>query len=161
MMQDDEVCSAGIALLFVSLAVRHCGQFAINVKGWSMGSTLGPSATVNVRPLERSPRCGDIVLVVIGGNLVIHRVVSYGSSHVVTKGDRCRRTDGSVAMNDVLGLVASINRSGSPLVPWHWRWPFAPLIALLSRLEAADVSSRRLGNVVHKAWYYLSRLLRL
>ncbi|MCB9731471.1 MAG: S24/S26 family peptidase [Deltaproteobacteria bacterium] len=75
--------------------------------GQSMWPLLREGAEVVVVPLTAAPAVGDVVLLVLGGRLVLHRVVRVlADGAVVTKGDAELGADPPVAAADLLGRVA-------------------------------------------------------
>jgi hypothetical protein len=89
---------ANMAEALLSLHFEQGTEFILHVTGWSMGPTLGPSQDVVVRPLERTPAFGDVVLVRRESQWLIHRVIGQKMDGrqwlFVTKGDYSRRSTG-------------------------------------------------------------------
>ena len=100
--------------------VRTFGEVRLRVFGTSMVPSIIPGDLVLVRSAglqEIFP--GEVVLYMRSGRFFVHRVVeriliagedSLGESHLITRGDRLRRTDAPVSSAELLGRVVSIER---------------------------------------------------
>ncbi len=99
--------------------------------------------TVEVRPRTRSVDVGDVVLVMLGGGLVLHRVVAVEDQGVVTKGDAVGWCDPRVPLDEVLGVVDPTGRSrlvgrlGARWIATVSRLGAEPLAMALGKLRVA------------------------
>lgn len=122
----DELC----VLLSESLA--HGRPLSFTARGWSMAPFIKDNDLLTVSPLPgHEPQTGDIVACRFpgAGRLVVHRVVGRTGGALLIRGDNTDRPDGTVAREDVLGVVTGIERAGRK-VPTG---PSPLLIAFLSR----------------------------
>ena len=145
-----EASPAEVAGELMKVHFQSGRHVTLNVEGWSMGHTLGPSRQIAVMPVIRPPRLGDVVLLKARNRLIAHRIIRKipGGQYYITKGDNCTTADTPVAYLDIIGLVMGIKEGGRIRNPWHWTWPFSLFAVLLSRLynqkfpEAALLLSR-------------------
>lgn len=86
----------------------------IRATGVSMFPCLMPGVTLHVLPA--APRRADVVVVLLGGRLVAHRVVSVDERQIVTRGDATRHNDRPCPLADVLGVVDGTSRAYGRLV---------------------------------------------
>ena len=74
-------------------------------RGNSMRPFLPDGTPVMLRPLEgRPPRVGETVLVPLGDDVALHRVVRVHGALVTTRGDGCPRGDPPVPVTAVQGV---------------------------------------------------------
>ena len=70
-------------------------------------------------------KVGDIVLVVYGGNMILHRVYAINGSQITLMGDGNLQGTEEVALTEVLGTVIQIikpnGRCRKPKKAWLWR----------------------------------------
>ena len=93
-----------MTLLREAMEQRRTARF--RVYGDSMLPTLWDGAQVELRPLSRPPRRGEIVALVIEGALRVHRVRRLETDgNVVTQGDAALHPDLPTRPADVLGRV--------------------------------------------------------
>ena len=121
-----------------SLHIEQGREVVLQVKGSSMWPTIGSFEEVVVRPLERQPSLGEIVLLRNGSQMVVHRVIGRASGQqgfILTKGDNCRNSDQPVAQSNIVGLAIGIKKEEGVFIPWELRAPYSWIIALLSGLE--------------------------
>ncbi len=78
----------------------------MHVFGRSMAPTLSSGVQIEVRPLTRAPRRGDVVACERAGRLVVHRVVRVQGTEVLTQGDALSTPDPLWSLSDLLGRVA-------------------------------------------------------
>ncbi len=93
----------------VALAREHLASgrsFVFRAFGESMWPTYRSGASVRVEPCEQaSIRCGDVVLVELNQQLVLHRVVHRTGDTLTTKGDGVPHPDPPLPLGAVLGRV--------------------------------------------------------
>ena len=86
----------------------------IQLHGSSMRPLIRPEKdTVTIMPLVRDPMIGDIVLFRRSdGKNIAHRVCKIFPGGIQTWGDNCLFPDAPKKLEDVFGLIVSIERSG-------------------------------------------------
>jgi hypothetical protein len=85
----------------------------LRVFGRSMTPALRGGTRIEIRPLTRGPRLGDVVACERGGRLVVHRVVGVQGSRIITQGDALSAPDPAWSIAEVLGLVF-LPENGTP-----------------------------------------------
>jgi len=135
------------------------GKLRLCVTGFSMVPTLWPGDMVTVeRKLPAQVLPGELVVAENLGHLRLHRVVessfAQGDNRLITRGDSCPANDDPPVMPDqVLGVVASIERRGASFVPRSQR----PRIAcLFSRLIPLGVRLTRIAFRFRRLFYLTS-----
>jgi signal peptidase I len=88
------------------------GQARLPVTGSSMFPCMQPGDLLEIRRPAGPIRSGDVVIYQRHDRLVVHRVVGQTADLIVTRGDRLRHPDAPVPVNEVLGIVAAIERRG-------------------------------------------------
>lgn len=99
---------AGGAGVHVARAQLAAGRpLRARAAGQSMWPFVREGEELVVWPIAGGPEVGDVVLVVLGGELVLHRVVRVRrGGGVVTKGDAELGVDPPIDAGDVLGRLA-------------------------------------------------------
>jgi len=85
----------------------------IKLVGCSMSPTLKPNRdSLNIIPISFTlPQKGDVVLAKYNGDTILHRVVAVDKNMKFTlRGDANLSTYENVEINDILGVLVSINR---------------------------------------------------
>jgi signal peptidase I len=114
------------------------------IEGDSMRPTLRPGDEVVVDLEPRKVRCGDLVALREGEQLVVHRVIERGPP-VITRGDNSPRIDEPLAPGQLLGLVVEIRRDQRRI---SCTGPFRRLLnGVLGRLSRLSFRHRRLRRV--------------
>lgn len=117
------------------LVTKVCGQ--------SMWPLIRDGERVEVRPRSGPVEIGDVVLVMLGHKLVLHRVVAIQSDGVVTKGDAVGWCDPPSRLGEVLGVVdrkgpsRPVLRGGARWVAQVSRLGGEPLAAAIRKLRVA------------------------
>ena len=80
----------------------------ITVVGRSMRPLLPAGSRVQVQPLDRCPRLGQILVFKAGDRLVVHRLIHVretvtGAYELITKGDLSARIDDPIPQDQVVG----------------------------------------------------------
>jgi len=126
----------------VELAREHLAAgrpLTLDAQGHSMWPLIQHGDRVVVQPLAsfNPVTRGDIVLIVLAGRLVLHRVIAVSSFGITTKGDAVARPDPRVDRASVLGVLPRaapiLNRLCACLSSHTGR----PLAAVLQRLRLA------------------------
>ncbi len=84
----------------------------IDAEGGSMFPLIRDGDRVTVQPLKREPRIGDVVLAVIAGRWVLHRVIAVRGAEWVTRGDYRLRPDPPIRRAQIVGLAVRTQRRG-------------------------------------------------
>ena len=124
-------------------------------KGLSMSPFIKDGDLVTVRPLAGAPpRTGDIVAFLhpATGKAAVHRIVRKRSGLFSLKGDNVPDSDGTLSVEQILGIVSRVERAGAKVLLGRRRG--GAVIASLSRtgvlakgLELARrASGRRSGR---------------
>jgi hypothetical protein len=145
---------SGEALTELMRAVLAKGRpLRFRAKGLSMSPFIKDGDVVTVRPLAGArPRTGDVVAFLhpATGRAAVHRVVRERSGLFSLKGDNTPNADGALSLEQILGTVCCIERSGKPV---HLgRRPGRAVIASLSRsgfLTKALGAARRASGRKH------------
>jgi len=126
---------SGEALTELMRAVLAKGKpLRFRAKGLSMSPFIKDGDVVTVRPLAGArPRTGDIVAFLhpATGRAAVHRVVRERSGFFSLKGDNAPESDGVLSLDEILGTVCRIERSGKNVR--LGRGPGRAVIASLSR----------------------------
>lgn len=104
--------------------------------GGSMFPLVRNGDVVRVQPVRDSLRIGDVVLAVIGGRWVLHRIVAVGPFGYTLRGDNRRAADPPVGRAAVVG-VAAWSRRGGRRMPLAWPRPLARAWILATRAVVA------------------------
>jgi signal peptidase I len=117
--------------------VRTFGEVRLHVVGTSMVPSILPGDLISVRrAVAAEISCGESVLYVRDGRMVVHRVVgrtgSPENSLLITRGDRLRHNDSPVSSRELLGKVISIERGNFQRRPGvclsGWEGVIVPLL---------------------------------
>jgi hypothetical protein len=80
----------------------------MRARGWSMHPAIADGAQLTLLHEPGPPKLGDVVMALMGGVLVVHRVVGWRQGAVLLCGDAHRTPDGWVQWGDVLARVTGI-----------------------------------------------------
>ncbi|MEN6310919.1 MAG: S24/S26 family peptidase [Acidobacteriota bacterium] len=126
---------SGEALTELLRSVLAAGRpLRFRARGLSMSPFIKDGDVLTVRPLGgEAPRTGDIVAFIHPetGKAAVHRVVRGKSGLFSLKGDNSPLADGTVALEQILGTVCRVERSGKDIRLARSRG--AAVIAALSR----------------------------
>ena len=123
----------------------HAGRTVrVRARGGSMHPLIPDGSVVELAPVHRPLRVGDVVAAARGDDLLIHRVVGLGDP-VALKGDANGGRDGGVAPGDVFALARRVSTPRGLVMRLD-----TPGAALVGRL-AARVS------LVRERWVRFSR----
>lgn len=87
------------------------GVYVASAAGASMWPLLRDRRdTVEIRPLARAPRVGDVVLFRHRGRYVLHRVARVRGEALDIIGDNCLTFERGVPCADVIGVLAGLHR---------------------------------------------------
>jgi hypothetical protein len=111
-----ELCLSGSALVQLIRPVLARGAaFRFRAKGSSMAPLIQDGDIVQIAPLERPLRFGEVAACLVGESqqLVVHRVVGRQGSRVYTLGDGTwGEPEGPISGEAVLGRVSAVERRG-------------------------------------------------
>ncbi len=97
-------------------------QFSFMARGKSMSPFIREDDTVVISPISGSIGVGDIVLAKTNqGAPVLHRIIKFSPTGVVTKGDAAQEDDGFIPAENVLGKVVQVSGEG---FNFHLNFPF-------------------------------------
>lgn len=137
-------CAMGdcVDIDLVRAAVERRGRAIIPVVGDSMLPAIVPGTCVVVAEAPfAAVSCGDVVAVVIGGRVVVHRVGWRDETHLATVGDNMPLFDPQTANDAFIGVVEGVgpSRSGQPM---HKSLPpvggCSPRLQIVFRAEGFD-----------------------
>ena len=136
-MNTNDPVSTDVASFWLKLRLKDDTKLTCHVQGGSMGVLLGPASQVLVKPVEKLPRLGDIVIARLKNSLVVHRVIrrSLSADTVMIKGDNCRRADGYIARDKIMGRVIGVLKDNQINTPRNMRPPFSVGVALISLMQ--------------------------
>ncbi len=141
-----ELALSGEALTELMRAVLAKGKpLRFRARGLSMSPFIKDGDVVTVRPLAGArPRTGDIVAFLhpATGKAAVHRIVGECSGLFSLKGDNTPGADGALSLDEILGTVCRIERSGKSVL--LGRRPGRAVIASLSR---SGLLTKALGAV--------------
>jgi signal peptidase I len=114
-MNYQEDVSKTLASSLAGEIVRTFGMVRLRASGTSMVPSILPGDLISIQRAglrEISP--GEVVVFIQNGRLLVHRVVSSGSSFdtrcLITRGDRLCHNDPPVYSSELLGRVVSVDR---------------------------------------------------
>jgi len=108
---------AHLKLDLAAEVLTSCGQARLPVTGSSMFPCMQPGDLLEIRRPAGPIRSGDVIVFQRHDRLVVHRVVGQAGDLIVTRGDRLRHPDAPVPVNEVLGIVAAIERRNRRISP--------------------------------------------
>jgi signal peptidase I len=126
---------SGRSLVAILRAVLEKGAPArFQAKGFSMSPFIKNNDVVTISPLKgKRPGLGEIIAFVHRetGGLCVHRIVRKEGAFYITKGDNIAESAESVPAENILGLVARVERGGKEV--FLCLGPERYLVALLGR----------------------------
>lgn len=87
------------------------GQFLFHANGTSMSPHLPDGTDVVLSAISMAPPLGAIVLGIVNGKVVLHRILWSWSGRVLLAGDANGYTDGWIAQHDLAGIVVKWQRA--------------------------------------------------
>jgi hypothetical protein len=131
----DELRLSNLGQLELLRAMRERGvALRTSVRGFSMWPFICDEDVLTIAPVGGCTlRLGDVVAFALpkSGQLAIHRVVARDRAGCLVRGDNARDVDGVVALDEILGRVARVERGGRDVGGGLGRLGF--VIAALSR----------------------------
>lgn len=88
-------------------ALARDGRARLPLRGDSMLPTLPAACEIEVAPLEREPRPGELLVFALGAGLVAHRLTARRGAIWNAQGDNRRAPDAPLAREQVLGRVVA------------------------------------------------------
>jgi len=90
------------------------GELRLAVTGTSMRPILREGDYLVIRPFQRPPRIGDVVVYARGGQIWAHRLLARSPSgkFLLTKGDARGRPDAPIGPEDLIGRAVAAERGG-------------------------------------------------
>ncbi len=117
---------------------QAAGQGLATIEGTSMLPTLRPGDEVVVDLQARRFRCGDVIVVRSDETLIVHRVIEVGPA-LRTRGDNAPEADAPVALEQVMGPVIELRRTGRA-------YPYRTLRRRVADRVLGELSRRSLGR---------------
>lgn len=124
----------------VELARAHLAAgrpLTLRAEGHSMWPLVKGGDLVVVHPIRAPLVVGDVVLVVLGGRLVLHRVIALTDGGCVTKGDAVPARDPPIPHAHILGVRPRVHPRLGRLVAALSTHAPRPLAAALRRVRLA------------------------
>ncbi len=135
------VLSAADQLSLLEDLLSRERQFSLEVTGWCMRPWIWPGDEVVVVPRPDRLKLGQVVLVRLGEQLFIHRIVCLKSTgQLQTRGDRSPIPDREIQLSEVLGVALYVRRNSGFTYPINHLMVLqlgrmsAPILRLLTRL---------------------------
>lgn len=100
--------TADVRLALARVAVESGRHAKLAIRGVSMLPLLREPMTIDVEPLRRPARVGDVLVFRAGDAYVAHRVLRRSGDRYVTSGDGCPEIVEHVDARDVLGRVNAV-----------------------------------------------------
>lgn len=144
------------------VAIRANKLAELNTGGYSMFPFIEPHTKVQIEHCEiENLQIGDIIAFEKRQKMILHRLVSIQKDGIVCQGDSCRKNDGYIPFQKILGRVSSIEsnnqfipidkykprlntmmiRFGKQLRPWH-----AIVVRLLQLTQTFQKHKRQLSE---------------
>jgi hypothetical protein len=106
-------CYTGLEIYELCLAVTAAGgHFRFHADGFSMAPALPGGTVVVLRGLSATPPLGAVVLALVDGSVVLHRVLWRNAGHVLLAGDANRYVDGWIDRRFLAGIVIEWQTAG-------------------------------------------------
>lgn len=162
----DSQYSTDLATVLLPLCMDANEGTRVMVRGWSMGSLMGPVSEIRVEKSRSLPRTGTVVLVTKGNGFVVHRIIRRdgASGQVVTKGDACRWPDPPVSLSDLAGEVTGIYRGEKLMRPLRMCNPWSTVLAWNSRVQTLSflrfLNTQGRWNIFHIVYRIVERMER-
>lgn len=94
-------------------ALARGQRISMTVNGRSMFPFIRDGDVVELEPMIREPKIGDIVLVRFSEDWCpLHRLVAHSSSGWLLRGDNNSKSDGIVKSERLIGLLSKVYRNG-------------------------------------------------
>lgn len=134
----------------MTAAAEQVPRVAVEAEAWfevsttSMSPYLRPGERVRLAPLKTEPRRGEILGVLRGGKVLLHRCVGpakspNGERLFLTRGDACARNDEPPWRRDeIIGRVTEVSRPGRPWLPEFVWAAYSRVIVILRRLRGPN-----------------------
>lgn len=98
--------------------LRSSGTLRLQAMGWSMMPAVRPGDLLTIEAAKSASFSeGDIVLFGRDRRLYAHRVKKIRNCRVMTQGDAMPAADPAMGVDELLGRVSLIERSGKPITP--------------------------------------------
>ena len=119
---------AAVWLPLLREALAAEGRFRLPLRGNSMRPTLPAHCEIDVQPLVRQPRLGELLVFVVDDALVAHRLVRRRGDVLIAQGDNRLSPDRPLLFHQVLGRVMAAHVDGARAWPktaerfvaWYW-----------------------------------------
>lgn len=113
-----------VLLPFLRAVLAEEGGYWLPLEGFSMWPTIGPQASIHLRPIEDGPKVGDILVFLVENQLWAHRCVELlEDGRFLARGDGAERSDPLCGQEAILGRVDRAVWKGG-----HWPGRFPGLL---------------------------------
>ena len=112
----------------------------VDTEGGSMFPVIRHGDRVTVAPFRRDPRVGDVVLAVVGGTWVLHRIVAVSARDYMLRGDNRADADLPLSRAQIVGHAQRTQR-GTRSMPLDWPESLGRLWVRVSPLSARVVGA--------------------
>jgi ribosomal protein S18 acetylase RimI-like enzyme len=161
-----------VVMPVIRAALARGQRVRMTVNGNSMWPVIHDGDVVEVAPQGAAPARGDIVLAESApARYVVHRVVRVRGESIWLRGDAQTRSEGPVALHDLLGMVTGATHAGRTRALDRGMWRRAgwvclccvPLVAWLGALRlwlrraSSRVLARLQGSTVLRALLHYCR----
>ena len=129
------LASADVAAPCILDVLARDGSAWVRESSESMGPLMRAGDRLRLVAAARVA-AGDVIAYHRGGDIVVHRVITSRGTVVITKGDALFRRDEPVALDTVVGRVATVAPPGASYIELdsaRWR-ALARVLAVMSRL---------------------------
>lgn len=118
----------------MSAVLEKNADFRFQAEGQSMSPFIKNQDIVTITPLSmNTPQTGDIVAAFLSEkqSIMIHRVIGKKQGKFLIKGDNIKSRDGLFELDQILGLVNSVERNGKRV--WFGQGNIGKIIAFFSK----------------------------
>jgi phage repressor protein C with HTH and peptisase S24 domain len=136
-MTDSVAIHAATWLPLLKEALAKEGRFRWPLRGTSMLPTLPAECEIELAPLVRPVRLGELIVFVVDDTLIAHRLVRRTGQYWIAQGDHRLAPDRPVPPDQVLGRVLAAYQNDRRC--WPSRYSGAWRMAWLARYQALRV----------------------
>ena len=147
-MTDSVAIHAATWLPLLKEALAKEGRFRWRLHGTSMLPTLPAECEIELAPLTRPVRLGELIVFVVDDTLIAHRLVRRTGQYWIAQGDHRLAPDRPLHPDQVVGRVIAAYQNNRRC--WPRRFSAAARIAWLARYQALRVvrTAWRIGRKV-------------
>jgi hypothetical protein len=115
-VEDERVFTGEVRLELLKAVLEKKKKFRFMAYGSSMFPFIRDQDILTIAPLPATGLVpGDVVAFEISDHqkLIIHRIVQCGTASFILRGDNRKGSDGSIPIENILGIVTRVERNGS------------------------------------------------